>query len=173
MPTTRDVIRSIRSRLELIPNLPINHIYVVARRTLPNLVGNSDILIRPGRFQIENSSSDGAGRFHTRVRRQFDIIIRIRSYADQVGEDLSFLTAEAEGILLVEDMVFNWVHMWQPPHVGDSSSGPILEEVEPIRVVGGMEPTKDIRSADGNWGQSSITIEAAIEQELDLNLLDT
>lgn len=155
-----------------------NAIIVTARRDLPVLVGDHDVLLRIRNMRVEESTVAAAGRYAMWIRRYVDIIIRARQYADVSKQDLQWLTDETNGILDIELQLIDLLEMWHPvaglvdgpqptPIVGNN---PQFLLIEPARFVSGEDPTRDIVTrggiSDPNFGYIAMRLDLFYEQQL-------
>lgn len=153
-----------------------NAIIVTARRELPVLVGDFDVLLRVRNMRVEEGTVAAAGRYFMPIRRYVDIIIRARQYADVSKHDLQWLTDETNGILDKELQLIEALEMWHPvagmvggttPIVGDN---PQFLLIEPARVITGEDPTRDVVSragvTDPGYGMLGFRLDTYYSEEL-------
>lgn len=154
-----------------------NAIIVTARRELPNLLGDYDVLLRIRSMQHTEGTTDAAGRFAMWIRRPIDIIIRARQLADVSKQDLQWLTDETNGILDIEYQLLDALQMWFPvlgqtpqenaptPIVGNT---PTALLIEPARIVSSEDPLRDVvtRQTLSDFGMLALRLELYYEQSL-------
>lgn len=142
-----DIITAIRNDLVTGGVLDdINRIIPCARRKVPKLTGDKDIILRVSSSQVL-VSVEGQGRDHMKMRRILEIIPRSRMAQDEVGKDTNWLGNEALGHLAFEDAIIDRLQLFHP-RLTDASG---YRTVEPMRLVGMMAPDKDV-DPDGTWG---------------------
>lgn len=161
MASFADILIALKTKIaEVVTDT--NAIIPVARRQLPNLVGNRDILLRVRSFTIKDSTVNAAGRHAMWITRPVDIVIRQRNYLDVSLQDYQFLVHETLGILSTEEDLIDNLELWHPT---DGDGNFLL--VEPARIVSGDDPVREGVSADPHWGSVTIRLEITYEQTLD------
>lgn len=160
-PVLVKIVKNLRTTLATGTGLSIQRIGLVARRTVPNLDGDKDILLRIRGFSAVSGQAD---RIDFRVRRTIDITMRHRLTLDPTGRDYEWLTKDALGFLLFEETVLDTMQMWEP--MDADTLLPLL--VQPARVLSGTDPSKDEPSADNtSWGQETLSYEIVYKPGVD------
>lgn len=159
-----DILNAIRLelvRLNVVQD--INRVILCARRNVPKLTGDKDIVLRVNGTQVL-TSVEGEGRFYTKLRRIIEVIPRCRLAQDEAGKDNGWLTDEALGFLTLEESVFDALQLFQPTNTDTSE----FLTIEPMRWVSSGNPDKD-PSPDGTWGSETMLLEivyqAVLEQD--------
>ncbi len=166
MTRLSQILLAIKSRIELLCELPGTKVAIVARRDVPNLGGERDVLIRvrPATFDPAHSS-----RHDCRIRRVVDLTLRYRFAGDKVGDDISWMTKESLGFLEFENSVINACQLFEPVTPG---SNPVDIGVQPMRVLSITEPSKDRTSADNwTWGEEVIAVELIYAADVDQSII--
>jgi hypothetical protein len=158
-----DILQAIRKeivRLRVIED--IDRVILVARRTtVPNLVGDKDILIRVNPTQVV-TSVEGEGRYFTKIRRLIEVIPRVRLALDEVGRDANWLMNEELGIIAFEDAIIDALQLFQPTNTAEDA----FLIVEPMRLVSMTIPEK-ANEPNSKWGSSVQSWEIMYQQDLD------
>ncbi len=163
--TLTDIVLAFRNHVATTLALSPNIIPIVVRKDVPNLNGDRDIIIRVRNFTADQSHT---GRYDLRIRRLIDVTLRYRYAGDQVGNDLRWLTAEATGFLEFENAVLSAAHLFEPM---DTPGNGLPLMVQPMRILNGSDPTKEVKSADGvTWGEETLTIEIIFDQPVEQSI---
>jgi hypothetical protein len=123
-------------------------VIVVARRELPALTGDFDVLLRVRNMRDTEGTTDAAGRQAMFIRRYIDVIMRARQYADVSRQDLQWLTDETNGILELEYQLMDLLQLWFPI-AGDGGDEPTPLLIEPARIITGDDPIRDLIQGRG------------------------
>lgn len=146
-----------------------NAVIVTARRELPVIVGDKDVLIRIRSLKDMDGETAAGGRYTKWIRRPVDIIMRARQQADYNQQDLRWLIDETNGILDIEAKLLDQLEMWHPV-VGSGGDNPQHLLIEPARIVSGQDPLRDIvnprGSSDPTCGMLAFTLDLFYEQSL-------
>ncbi len=162
-------------------------VVVTARRELPALVGDKDILLRIRSIRENEGVSAAAGRYSMQIRRPIDIIIRARQNSDISQQDLQWLTDESNGILDIEAQLLDALEMWQPlagahdpafavdppptPSVGPDGQAYFLL-LEPARITSSEDAVRDasrpspMSPTDPGFGMLALRLDISYEQSL-------
>lgn len=162
-----------------------NAIIVTARRELPVLVGDFDVLLRIRSMRDTEGTTNAAGRSAMWIRRFIDIIIRARQFADVSKQDLQWLTDETNGILEIEYKLLDALQLWFPvtgQTPQENSSTPIAGNtptallIEPARIISGEDAIRDVMTsgrgstaADPGWGMLAMRLDIYYEQTLTIS----
>lgn len=162
----REIVEAVALELhcrEVIPEF--SRVIPIARDqgSVPHMVGDRDILLRPRGFRGINSTDLGAGRWHRRVQRYLDVVARSRTALDPVGSDKQFLLRADLGHLDFEERIIDVLDMWD----ARDADGEMLT-CAPIRFVTVSDAGKEF-SADGKWGASAIRFEIEYALKLDVS----
>ncbi len=151
--------------------LPENRIFIIARNTgiVPQMQAPQDMLLRPRGFTVDQGMVAAGGRYTTRLTRIIDVIIRVRYELDKVGEDVLWLTTASLGYFAFEEAAVNAMQVQidgKNNTLLDSAGNSLL--AEPMRIVDGMTPEKDITGKTPGWGNGAFGISVAYLANVDV-----
>lgn len=164
MTKLRTILSSLKTVLASTGPLNATRVYILARsaQSMPAMAGDAEIMIRPGSWSLVPGKIDAAGRTAVWERRQIVLTLRGRFYADITGTDEAFYTHVDSGMEEFENDVVDALTLWMP------TSGGVPLLLEPARILGGQEVTRERADPDPHRGisimQMSIFYERTIDQ---------
>jgi hypothetical protein len=172
MARFRDIILKLKEDLDIVYE-DGNAVIVSARREVPRLVGDKDLLVRVRSATDFGNVTAAAGRHAMWIKRYVDFIIRSRLYTDVSRQDLQWLTEETKGILAIEELLLDNFQLWHPVTgalIDDAQTNaddqPQTLLVEPARFVNIEDPNRESISTDPNVGMLTLRLELIYEQTL-------
>lgn len=158
----RDIVLLMQTQLAAFTNVDASRIIIVATTAdnTPHFNADSDILIRLMEERAVEGIITGSGRYDARMKREIQLIQRVRVYLDQSGQDFSRITDATLGLIQLEDQVFNAMQEFSPTDEAQN----VLSA--PLYLNG---PTSSQReSRDQNWITSWYTSYVEYERKVAL-----
>ncbi len=162
--SVRAIVLAMRTRLVEITELDDARVTVTVLpiEDVPPFGGVQDVIVRIMGETPDEAAIDGAGRWHNLRTRSFQVGARSRVSLDEAGSDLSRMTHESLGHVLLEDLVVEALELFNAPGENDDVI------TAPIRVGRLTDPARMKKFDDWVW--SSFTVEATYVRDLDTDL---
>lgn len=148
------ILQAVQTQLAKVTGLPTTRVLLVARRASPKFQGDSDILVRPGRFISPPEERTAAGYVELIIRRLLIVQPRVRRLADMPDRDDIFLTDAALGYFTLEENIVNALSNFEPT----DASGNVLT-FGTIQLRSGAEVQKETEDKAPGWGFGGLEFE--------------